>query len=102
LVHGDGCALSAPVADALGVALSPSRWFSRLPDDEFAEYSDVMFIRQSGANLPKRRLADLWPRRGSMWNGLGRANRSHLLLVEAMAYICELVRAAELGSRLVV
>lgn len=91
MAGGDGAALSVPVAAALDLPPSSIRWLSPLPDDDFAEYSDQEFLTRLGAELPKRSLTDFWPRRGPVWDGLGRTDRGDLLLVEAKSHIAELI-----------
>jgi len=39
--------------------------------------------------LPQRSLAAFWPRRGPVWDALGRTERGDLLFVEAKAHIAE-------------
>lgn len=59
--------------------------------------------RSLGVALNQRALSDFWPRRGPVWDGLGRTARGDLLLVEAKAYIGEMLsppsQAGEVSSR---
>lgn len=94
-MENDGDAvLSAAVAGPLGVPASSVTWLSPLPQDDFAEYSDDAFLERLGVTLDRRSLSDFWPRRGPVWDGLGRTARGDLLLVEAKAHIREMVSPA--------
>ena len=66
-------------------------WLSPLADDEFAEYRDGCFLNRLGVHPPTVPLADFWPRRGPQWDGLGRTPGGRPLLIEAKAYIEEMV-----------
>ncbi|MCK5274406.1 MAG: hypothetical protein KAR37_07155 [Alphaproteobacteria bacterium] len=91
MADGNDDAISGPVAEALGVPPSSIQWLSPLPGDGFAEYRDEAFLGRLDVDLPKRPLAEFWPRRGPVWDGLGRSERGDLLLVEAKAHIGEMV-----------
>ena len=58
-------------------------WLSPLASDNYAEYSDEAFIDLLGGQLSQRKLASFWPKRGPVWDGLGRTDQGHLILVEA-------------------
>ena len=65
-------------------------WKSPLRTDQFAEYRDGEVLRCLGiAKLPTRSLAEFWPRRGPVWDALGRTKAGRLILVEAKAHIPE-------------
>ena len=79
---------------APAIALSPDdeiHWLSPLRADQYAEYSDEDFLELVGAKLRQAPLNRFWPRRGPVWDALGRTDRGHVLLVEAKAHIDELV-----------
>jgi hypothetical protein len=69
-------------------------WHSPLREDDYAEYQDESFLERLGVTLPRRSLADFWPRRGPVWDGLGTTTRGDLLLVEAKSHIPELVSSS--------
>jgi hypothetical protein len=93
-----GWNLSEAVAEPLGLAPSEVEWLSPLPADNYAEYSDDAFLERLGARLERRPLGAFWPRRGPVWDGLGRTRRGDLLLVEAKAHIREMVSPASQAS----
>jgi hypothetical protein len=65
-------------------------WKSPLASEQFREYRDGKVLRCLGVNhLPKRSLAEFWPRRGPVWDALGKTQNGHLILVEAKAHIPE-------------
>ncbi len=66
-------------------------WFSPLSEDDYAEYSDGEFLELLGLAKHKQRLADFWPSRGPHWDALGRTESGRIVLVEAKAYIAELL-----------
>lgn len=63
-------------------------WLSPLQGDNYAEYRDQSFLELLGiGKLPERALADFWPSRGPVWDGLGRSEKGDLLLIEAKSHI---------------
>ncbi len=73
-------------------------WTCPLAGDLHKEYRDMAAIRKLGLmptdlNVP---LADFWPPRGAVWDGLGITSNSRPLLLEAKAHIPE---AASPGTR---
>jgi hypothetical protein len=67
-------------------------WQSPLEADEFREYRDGEALRRLGIeSLPSRDLNTFWPRRGPVWDALGRSKAGRLVLVEAKAHIPEAV-----------
>jgi hypothetical protein len=73
-------------------------WLSPLVTDEYAEYRDQTFLRLLGVSLEKKALAEFWPARGPVWDGLGTTDKGHLILVEAKAHIGEIVSPASKAS----
>jgi hypothetical protein len=68
-------------------------WLSPRKDNGFAEYSDADFLELIGhANLHPD-LAQFWPSRGPVWDGLATAV-DNVFLVEAKAHIGELASPA--------
>ena len=68
-------------------------WLSPRKDNGFAEYSDAEFVELIGyANL-QNELAQFWPSRGPVWDGLATAVDT-VFLVEAKAHIGELASPA--------
>ena len=68
-----------------------AKWLSPLATDNFAEYSDQTFINLLEVNLASRPLATFWPTGGPHWDALGRTEDGAVVLVEAKAYIEEIV-----------
>jgi hypothetical protein len=67
-------------------------WCSPLAATHYAEYRDEEAFRALGiAEFPVRPLADLWPRRGPVWDGLALTNRGNFILVEAKAHVAEVL-----------
>lgn len=66
-------------------------WVSPVKDDEFAEYYDQAFLDRLGLTSLRTPLADFWPAGGPRWDGLGKTDSGRVLLVEAKAYIEEMV-----------
>jgi hypothetical protein len=65
-------------------------WRSPLAQEGFAEYRDGEVLRCLGIDhLPRRQLAEFWPRRGPVWDALGKSAQGRLILVEAKAHIPE-------------
>ena len=65
-------------------------WKSPLRSNNFVEYRDSEVLRCLGVDrLPNRSLADFWPRRGPVWDALGRTEKGRIVLVEAKAHIPE-------------
>lgn len=65
-------------------------WKSPLASKQFREYRDREVLRCLGEkSLPKHSLAEFWPRRGPVWDALGRSRNGRLILVEAKAHIPE-------------
>lgn len=82
--------LNWEIAEQSPTATESIHWLSPLREDDYREYYDRPFIEQLGISLEKRPLKSFWPRSGPRWDGLGRANRSQPLLVEAKSYIKEM------------
>jgi hypothetical protein len=66
-------------------------WLSPLYDDASAEYSDEAFLIRLNVLLPRTPLENFWPKRGPVWDGLGRTSRGDIILLEAKAHIAEMV-----------
>lgn len=65
-------------------------WQSPCAEDAFREYRDLEALRKLGVgSLPKRALAEFWPRRGPVWDALGKTSDGQLVFVEAKAHIAE-------------
>lgn len=82
--------LNWEIAEQSPIATESIHWLSPLREDNYREYYDRPFVEQLGISLEKRPLESFWPRSGPRWDGLGKANRSQPLLVEAKSYIREL------------
>ena len=68
-------------------------WVSPLADDEYAEYRDAQALEKL-AVTPRVPLAEFWPIGGPRWDALGRTSAGRALLIEAKAYIEEIVSPA--------
>lgn len=80
------------LAPRLGLADGDDiRWLSPLNDDDYAEYRDGEFLERLGVILDRRSLNAFWPDGGPQWDALARTDSGKLLLVEAKAYVTELV-----------
>jgi hypothetical protein len=66
-------------------------WLSPLKADAYAEYSDDAFLKRLKVYLPRTPLEYFWPKRGPVWDGLGRTNRGDIIMLEAKAHIAEMV-----------
>jgi hypothetical protein len=65
-------------------------WKCPVEAQGFVEYRDEEVLRCLGIKaLPKRTLAEFWPRRGPVWDALGTTKKGLLVLVEAKAHIPE-------------
>ncbi len=67
------------------------KWISPIVEDNFGEYRDQSFLDALGVVLPQRELGDFWPARGPQWDGLGKTPDEKIVMVEAKAYIEEMV-----------
>jgi hypothetical protein len=57
-------------------------WKSPLASEQFREYRDGKALRCLGVNhLPKRSLAEFWPRRGPVWDALGKTQNGRLIMI---------------------
>jgi len=65
-------------------------WVSPLANDEYAEYRDTQVLEKLGIT-PQVPLAEFWPTLGPRWDALGRSSSGRALLIEAKAYIEEIV-----------
>lgn len=66
-------------------------WLSPVKEDEYAEYYDQAFLDKLGITDLKVPLLDFWPKSGPRWDGLARTETNKVILVEAKAYIEEVV-----------
>ena len=65
-------------------------WKSPLASEGFVEYKDGAVLRALGIDkLPVRSMAQFWPRRGPVWDALGKTQKGTLIMVEAKAHIPE-------------
>lgn len=84
-------------AIAAHIAFSPTdkiAWLSPHAGDSYAEYRDETWLSKLGIRAEHRALRDFWPPRGPQWDGLGRATRGDVFLIEAKAHIGELLSTA--------
>jgi len=81
-----------PLIGSLGnESHSPLEWLGPLHSGGYREYKDLDVLKALGAPLSvQHSLADFWPRRGPVWDGLARSAGGDLLLLEAKAHIPEL------------
>lgn len=80
--------LNGPLLAALPGAAT-FKWLSPLLSDDWAEYRDGAFLDRLDLSHLKDGLRQFWPARGPQWDGLGRSNSGHIVLVEAKAHIGE-------------
>ena len=66
-------------------------WISPIESDDYAEYRDDAFLNLLGIASPSLPLTSFWPTGGPRWDGLGRTSTAKPLLIEAKAYIEEMV-----------
>ncbi len=66
-------------------------WLSPCQNDNYAEYCDDDFIKKLEIELKLKSLSCFWPKRGPVWDGLGKTSKNDLLLLEAKAHIGELI-----------
>jgi hypothetical protein len=91
-VNRDPESLNRTIRSAMGLPGSVEiQWMSPLESHSFAEYRDTAALKRCEITLERRPLADFWPSRGPVWDGLARTSRGEVLLVEAKAHIPELV-----------
>jgi hypothetical protein len=78
------------LVDAGAVGSSePVTWSAPLAFEGFAEPRDEEALRKAGIlSLPNRSLNDFWPRRGPVWDAVGKVGRASLF-VEAKAHVKE-------------
>lgn len=66
------------------------QWRSPVAANAFAECRDGEVLRALDVEtLPARSLSEFWPRRGPVWDALGKSDAGLLILVEAKAHIPE-------------
>jgi hypothetical protein len=91
--------LEAETVRAFGLAKTETiTWLSPLEEDGYAEYQDEAFLDLLGIELSRVPLAEFWPARGPVWDGLGRSKSGKLFLVEAKSHIVEMVSPATAAS----
>lgn len=81
-----------PLLDSLGgPEHSPVEWLCPLRSGGYREYRDLAALKALGVpESVQYSLADFWPRRGPVWDGLARTAKGDLLLLEAKANVPEL------------
>ena len=83
--------LDAALREAGAIASTATvQWASPLRQAGFVEYRDGAALTALGiGDLPVRPLADFWPPRGPVWDGLGISSDGYKILLEAKAHIAE-------------
>lgn len=79
------------VASLGGSEHSPLKWLCPVQAGGYREYRDLEALKAMG--VPARiqnSLAQFWPRRAPVWDGLARTAKGDLLLIEAKANVPEL------------
>jgi hypothetical protein len=91
-VNAHRALLEEPLAGSLGgPGHSPFEWLCPLITGEYREYGDLKALKAMGVPTPvQHSLADFWPRRGPVWDGLARTAKGDLVLLEAKANVPEL------------
>ncbi len=93
-------ALNARVAQAFGwPSHDRIRWLSPLACDRYAEYYDQAFLDRLDLRDLCVPLSDFWPAGGPRWDGLARSESGKIVLVEAKAYVEEMVDFRSSASR---
>lgn len=84
--------IDAPLTAGLGAQEhSPLEWLCPLSAGGYKEYGDLAALKALGVPTPvQHSLADFWPRRGPVWDGLARTAKGDLILLEAKASVPEL------------
>lgn len=77
--------------------LPPLDWLSPLAADDVAEYRDDAFLQRLGLEHHAAALAEFWPARGPVWDGLAR-NGETVVLVEAKAHVAEALSSPSAAS----
>ncbi len=66
------------------------QWLSPLKCDGYKEYRDSEFLDRLEISLSKFPRSRFWPELGPKWDGLGKADKGQILLVEAKSHVAEL------------
>jgi len=84
--------LNSVVAEVFGWSRHDDvRWLSPIKDDDFAEYYDQEFLDRLGLSKLRVPLREFWPRGGPRWDRLAKTESGKVILIEAKAYIEEMV-----------
>jgi hypothetical protein len=67
------------------------KWLSPLAKNSFAEYYDEAFLELLEITNLKKTLREFWPAGGPRWDALAKTSGGKVVLVEAKAYIEEVV-----------
>jgi hypothetical protein len=78
--------LNRAVFDAISELPHPLEWRSPLASEDYREYRDRDFLVAVGREELEGELAEFWPTRGPIWDGLGVADGNGVVLVEAKSY----------------
>ena len=70
---------------------TPIEWVSPLADANFKEYRDAEFLEKLGVSLDCVPLGEFWPPNGPHWDALGKTDDGQIILLEAKAYVEEMV-----------
>jgi hypothetical protein len=74
-------------------------WSSPVAANRYEEYRDGAVMRCLRIKeLQGRQLAEFWPKRGPVWDALGRSNNGNLILLEAKAHIPEAASPGSMAS----
>ena len=90
VLRADAC-IDPAVRQALGVPTATRiRWVSPIQSDDYQEFRDSEALERLGLGHLRSPLAEFWPSRGPVWDGLAVLESGQCLLVEAKAHIAEL------------
>ena len=90
-VRSSETTINPAVRLALGVPTGSNvRWLSPVAGDSYREYRDGQVLEKLGRIDLRGALAEFWPARGPVWDGLAVFETGQCLLVEAKAHVPEL------------
>jgi hypothetical protein len=83
--------IDVPLVAALGAPSMQLEWLRPARPESYREYRDLGALSALGVSSEvQHTLVEFWPRRGPLWDGLGRTAQGDMLLVEAKAQVPEL------------
>ncbi|MGY4618572.1 hypothetical protein ACVWZ4_003799 [Bradyrhizobium sp. USDA 4472] len=74
-------------------------WRSPVKSDDYAEYYDSEFLARLGIDNLGVSLNQFWPNSGPRWDGLATTDSGKIILVEAKAYVGEMISHARASPK---